>query len=158
MVELVKEPTETARALLNQHAHGVVVRLQLCVQARGPMEQVSVAHASENYGLEGDRHAMPDSARQVLLFEQETCAEYDFPLGALRENITTRGIALMSLPQGTRLHIGGAVLELTKQCEPCAFVDEIRAGLRAELKYKRGMLARVIQGGEIKVGDAIRAE
>lgn len=156
MVELVKEPTATSLAILNQHPNGVVVRLQLCVKAREPMQQVTAVGARTNYGLAGDRHAMPDSARQVLLLEQETCAEYDFPIGALRENITTRGIALMALPKGTILQIGDAQFELTKECEPCSLVDEVRDGLREALKHKRGMLARVRQGGEIRVGDKIQ--
>lgn len=156
MVELVQEQTETSRHILNQHAHGVVVWLQLCVKHRAPMAQVSRARAVENYGLEGDRHAMPDSSRQALLLAQETCVEYDIPIGALRENITVRGIDLQSLPEGTHLQIGGAIFETTRECEPCGFVDEVRQGLRAELQHKRGMLARVVRGGEIRVGQAIR--
>lgn len=155
MVELSKPDTPTAQAILQQHARGVVVNLQLCVKHQAPTRQVSHARAIENFGLEGDRHAMPDSARQVLLLAQETCVEYDFPIGALRENITTRGLDLMALPGGTRLEIGEAVLELTKACTPCGMVDEVRDGLRAELKHKRGMLARVVRGGEIQIGSRI---
>jgi MOSC domain-containing protein YiiM len=35
-------------------------------------------------------------------------------------------------------------------------MDELRDGLRAELEGKRGMLARVVEGGVIAVGDEIR--
>lgn len=155
MVELVKEHTETSKRILNQHEHGKVVSLQRCVKHMQPMQQVKTVRAIENRGLEGDRHAMPDSSRQVLLLEQETCIEYDFPAGAIRENITTRGIDLMALPKHTRLQIGDAIFELTKECEPCSFVDGVKPGLRAELEHKRGMLARVIRGGELTVGDKI---
>lgn len=155
MVELVKEHTETSRRILAQHAHGAVVSLQLCVKHKQPMQQVVSVMAIANRGLEGDRHAMPDSSRQVLLLEQETCLEYDFPIGAIRENITTRGIDLMALPKKTRLQIGDAILELTKECEPCSMVDDVRMGLRAELQHKRGMLARVVRGGEINIGSKI---
>ncbi|MBI4671114.1 MAG: MOSC domain-containing protein [Chloroflexi bacterium] len=120
------------------------------------MQQVSSVRAVENHGLEGDRHAMPDSSRQVLLLAQETCVEYDFPIGAIRENITTRGIDLMALPQGTVLEIGDSRLQITKECEPCAFVDGVRPGLREELQHKRGMLARVVRGGVMRVGSEIR--
>ncbi len=155
MVELVREHTETSRRILAQHAHGKVVSLQLCVKHKEPMQQVTSVMAIANRGLEGDRHAMPDSSRQVLLLEQETCLEYDFPIGAIRENITTRGIDLMSLPKNTRLQIGDAILELTKECEPCSMVDDVRMGLRQELQHKRGMLARVVRGGEINIGSKI---
>lgn len=156
MVELVKEQTQTSKQILEHYSHAHVVSLQLCVKHKQLMKQVASVRALENYGLEGDRHAMPDSSRQVLLLEQETCVEYDFPIGAIRENITTRGIDLMGLPKNTRLQIGEAILELTRECEPCSMVDDVRMGLSQELQHKRGMLARVVQGGEIKIGDAIR--
>lgn len=155
MVELSKTDAPAAQAILHQHARGVVVNLQLCVKHRAPMQHVSRVRALENFGLEGDRHAMPDSARQVLLLAQETCIEYDFPIGALRENITTRGIDLMALPDGTRLEIGGAIFELTKECTPCGMVEEVRDGLRETLRHKRGMLARVLRGGEIQIGSHV---
>lgn len=155
MVELVKEHTETSKQILEQYSHGKVVSLQLCAKHLKPMEPVKSVRAIENRGLEGDRHAMPDSSRQVLLLEQETCVEYDFPVGAIRENITTRGIDLMALPKHTRLQIGDAIFELTKECEPCSFVDTVKPGLRAELEHKRGMLARVIRSGELSVGNKI---
>ncbi len=41
---------------------------------------------------------------------------------------------------------------MTKECEPCSFVDSVKPGLRTELEHKRGMLARVLHGGEISVG------
>lgn len=155
-MKLVEEQTETSKTVLNQHPHGKVVSLQLCVKHKQPMHKVSRVRAIENRGLEGDRHAMPDSSRQVLLLPQETCLEYDFAIGAIRENITTRGLDLMSMRQGTRLQIGEALLETTKECEPCSMVEDVRAGLRQALDHKRGMLARVLRGGEIKIGDPIR--
>lgn len=154
-MELVKEHTELSTKILNQHTHGTVVNLQLCVKHLQPMQQVKSVMAIKNRGLEGDRHAMPDSSRQVLLLEQETCIAYDFPIGALRENITTRGIELMSLPKGTRIQVGKALFELTSECTPCSFVEGVKPGLRAELEHKRGMLARVLQGGEIHLGSKI---
>ncbi|MGB8648564.1 MAG: MOSC domain-containing protein [Anaerolineae bacterium] len=108
-----------------------------------------------NLGLEGDRHAIPNASRQVLFVEQEVLDRFGLPAGAIKENVTTRGISLMSLAGGTRLKIGEALFELTKECEPCSRMDEIRMGLQEELDGQRGMLARVIQGGEVHVGDRI---
>lgn len=136
--------------------NGTVVSIQLCVKHRQPMKSVASVRAIQNYGLEGDRHARANTARQVLLLEQETCEEYGFPIGAIRENITTRGIDLMTLPKGTKLGIGEAVLITTKECEPCSMVDDVRMGLREELAHKRGMLAKVLQSGEMRVGSTIR--
>ena len=40
-------------------------------------------------------------------------------------------------------------------CDPCHRMDELRDGLRAQLDDKRGMLAHVVEGGEIALGDPI---
>jgi MOSC domain-containing protein YiiM len=122
------------------------------------MEPVTAAKAIENLGLAGDRHAKADSKRQVLLIEAETLEKLGLRAGDVRENITTRGIALMELPIGARLRIGEAMLELAVQCEPCSLMDELRPGLRETLKGQRGMLARVTQSGTLSVGDAILIE
>ncbi len=135
---------------------GVVVSLQICAAHRAPMQAVNPARALENLGLEGDRHAMPDGKRQVLLMPAEVLDKLDIPVGAVKENITTRGIDLMHLPFGTRLQIGEALFELSRVCEPCSRMDEIRRGLQDELDGQRGMLARVVRGGELRVGDEIK--
>ena len=49
-------------------------------------------------------------------------------------------------------------MEIVGECEPCGKMDAIRMGLREELNHRRGMLAIVISGGSIKVGDSIRIE
>lgn len=135
---------------------GVVVSIQICPAHRAPMRRLETVRALENLGLEGDRHAVPDGLRQVLLIEEETLNRLDVPIGAVKENITTRGIPLMRLPQGTRLQIGEALFELTKPCEPCLRMEEIRLGLQEELQGQRGMLARVMRGGQLRIGDEIK--
>ncbi len=49
-------------------------------------------------------------------------------------------------------------MEIVGPCEPCHKMDAIREGLRKKLDGRRGMLATVINGGPIKVGDSIRIE
>jgi MOSC domain-containing protein YiiM len=51
--------------------------------------------------------------------------------------------------------VGDALFEVTIVCDPCRKMDALREGLRAELDGKRGMLARVVEGGEVAVGDEI---
>ena len=53
----------------------------------------------------------------------------------------------------SRVRAGEAVFEITMVCDPCHRMDELRHGLRAELDGKRGMLARVVEAGEVAVGD-----
>ena len=79
--------------------------------------------------------------------------------GQIKENITTSGLDLSLFQNGQVVFIGDAVtMELVGDCEPCGKMDAIRAGLRQELDGKRGVLAMVINGGPIKVGDSIRIE
>jgi MOSC domain-containing protein YiiM len=110
----------------------------------------------KNLGLRGDIHALPDSSRQVLLIESETLSEFGLAAADVKENITTSGIALMSLGRGQRLQIGtDVILEVTKGCAPCSRLDELRPGLRAAIDGRRGMLTRVERGGTIRRGDLI---
>ena len=139
-------------------SQATVASLQICPGPRQPMQPVASARAVENLGLEGDRHAKADSKRQVLLMEAETLIKFGLRVGDVKENITTRGIALMSLPVGARLRVGEAVLEITGVCRPCSRMDELVPGLREMLSGQRGMLARVAQGGTLRVGDSIVVE
>jgi len=123
------------------------------------MHQVPTAKLVEGVGIEGDKHASAASKRQVLLADREALDAVAVLPGTIKENVTVEGVDVMRLPAGTRLRLGGsAVLEITAICEPCFRMDEIRDGLRAELEGRRGMLARVVEGGTIGVGDAIRIE
>ena len=139
---------------------GHIISLQLCLEHRDPMSKVEGATLVTGYGIEGDRHATREGiriARQVLLMDTETLASFGLQAGQIKENITTEGIDLASLPEGQKIALGDdVVLRITGFCEPCARMDEIRDGLRVELNEKRGMLAYVVQGGEIKVGDGVR--
>ena len=138
-----------------------VVSLQLCVGHREPMKVVESVSARAGFGIEGDRHATSEGARklrQVLLMDEGTLEAFGLSHGQVRENITTSGIELSSLREGQRLALGGdAVLEITGPCAPCGRMDEVRPGLRRELEGRRGMLALVVKGGAIGVGDSIRA-
>lgn len=107
-------------------------------------------------GLDGCRHANPGSRRQVLLIEEETLDEFEFAPAIVKENVTTRGIELMSLPVDTRLRLGEEVeLWITGPCAPCGLMDEIREGLQEEIRGRRGVLAWVKTGGSVNVGDGI---
>ena len=107
-------------------------------------------------GIPGDSHFAPRSARQLLLVEMETLEDLALDPGQIRENITVRGLPLMSLTGGTRLSVGGAEVEVTKECTGCSRMDEIRPGLKGQLVGRRGMYARVISPGPVSLGDAVR--
>jgi MOSC domain-containing protein YiiM len=122
------------------------------------MQPVTAAQAVADFGLEGDRHAKAGSRRQVLLVEKETLDGLGLSPGIVRENITTQGANLMSLVPGQRLRLGrDVVLEVTGTCDPCHRLDEVRVGLSQEIAERRGVNARVVAGGSIRLGDAIAA-
>jgi len=137
---------------------GVVTSLQVCPGHGLAMEPVDPAVFVPGLGLEGCRHAVAGSRRQVLLIEEETLADVGLERGVVKENVTTRDIGLTALPVNTRLHLGREVeLWITGPCEPCGLLDEIRAGLQDELRGRRGVLAWVKRGGTVRVGDRIEA-
>ncbi len=123
------------------------------------MRLVTAASLNAGIGLEGDKHAVARSNRQVLLVDKEALDALGLEPGTVKENLTVQGLHVMALPLGTRLRLGpNAVLEITSVCEPCFRMDEIRQGLRLELDGRRGMNSRVIMGGSIAVGDPVQIE
>ncbi|MDT0345198.1 MOSC domain-containing protein [Streptomyces litchfieldiae] len=111
--------------------------------------------------------------RQVHLMHQELFDElgragFQVLPGQLGENITTSGIDLLGLPTGTLLHIGDtAIVEVTGLRNPCHQIDNFQHGLLKQVVgrdesgnvvRKAGIMSIVIQGGEIRPGDMIRAE
>jgi MOSC domain-containing protein YiiM len=136
---------------------GKVINLFLKTAHQQPMTPVDSVKAIEARGLEGDL-SFGRSRRQILLMELEILDRFGLFPGAVRENITTRGIRLIGLGPGTRLRLGETTLEITGDCTPCSFIDTLRPGLQEEITGERGMLARVIAGGSIRVGDNIHIE
>ena len=120
----------------------------------GRSEARERVRALEGHGLEGCSHANPPR-REVLFASQEHLDAVGVEPGAIRENITVAGADVQTWPIGQRLRVGDALLEITMVCDPCERMDQLRQGLRAELDGKRGMLAHVVEGGEITVGAAI---
>jgi MOSC domain-containing protein YiiM len=108
----------------------------------------------EGQGLEGCAHANPPK-REVLFASAEHLDAVGVAPGAIRENLTVEGADVQTWPVGQQVRVGEAVFEITMVCDPCHRMDELRQGLRAELDGKRGMLARVVEGGEVAVGDEI---
>ena len=105
-------------------------------------------------GLEGCAHANPPK-REVLFASKEHLDSVNVEPGATRENITIDGADVEKWPVGQRVRVGAAEFEITMVCDPCHRMDELRDGLRTELQGKRGMLARVVESGEVAVGDEI---
>ena len=132
-----------------------VSNLFLAVERRKPMKAVENAMALADRGFEGCIHARLGGKRQLLIVASETLSTFGLAPGILRENITTVGLNTAEMKPQQRLVVGSAVLEVTIPCEPCSRMDEIRTGLQEALKNRRGVLCRVIEGGQISRGDVI---
>lgn len=134
-------------------------------------------------GVAGDAHAgvtvrhrsrvaidpTQQNLRQVHLIAAElledlAAAGFGIAPGALGENVTTRGVDLLALPQGTRLvFAGGAAVTVTGLRNPCAQIEAFRPGLLGQvllqtdagLVRRAGIMAVVAAGGPIRAGDTI---
>jgi MOSC domain-containing protein YiiM len=121
----------------------------------GRMDGHERRQAIAGEGLEGCAHANPPK-REVLFASKQHLDAVGVEPGATRENLTVVGDDVEQWPIGQRVRVGdAAVFEITMVCDPCHRMDELRQGLRAELEGRRGMLARVVETGEVAVGDEI---
>ena len=120
-----------------------------------PMHSQQQVMVVEGLGLEGDRYARSNRAGQIMLMPGEQLDSLDLWPGAVRENLTTRGLDAVALRPGTRLKVGTAVLEVTGPAPPCSHNGKKDSGFRRLLGGQRGLLCHAVQGGEIAVGDPI---
>ena len=121
----------------------------------GRMDARERARAVEGHGLEGCAHARPGTKRQVLFASREHLDALGVEPGRIRENFTVEGADVHTWPIGQRVRAGGALFEISMVCDPCERMDAIRPGLQAELEGKRGMLARVLETGDVAAGDEL---
>ena len=136
-----------------------VLHLFQCLAHREPMREFDEVLAVENKGFQDCIHGRSGSARQVLLMDLETLEEFGIAPGRARENITTRGIALGTLPLGQRLRAGEVLLEVTKPCTPCHLMDEIRQGLQEAIRGRSAACyVESSNPGRIRRGDRVEIE
>ncbi len=158
--------------------------------SRSPRHTFSKAAADSirliaGLGVEGDAHAgatvkhrsrvarnpAQPNLRQVHLIQAELFEElraggFAVGPGQMGENVTTRGIDLLGLPTGARLHLGEeAVVEITGLRNPCSQIDDFQPGLmgavlgrdaRGNVVRKAGVMGVVVAGGWVRAGDPLR--
>lgn len=140
----------------------------------------------KDLGVEGDAHSgrtvkhrsrvakdpTQPNLRQVHIIHQElldTLNQNGFKVkpGNLGENITTQHLDVLSLPENTLLKIGQSIIKVTGLRNPCAQLDNFQEGLlnavldrddKGNLIRKAGIMAIVLQGGIINIGDTINIE
>jgi MOSC domain-containing protein YiiM len=163
---------------------GVVVAVSLSPSYTFTKPVADAITLIAGHGVQGDVHAgvtvkhrsrvAADPTRPNLrqvhllhaeLFEELAGSGFSLTPGLIGENITTRGIDLLALPQGTRLHIGAsAVVEVTGLRNPCYQLDDLQKGLlkatldrdaEGNLVRKAGVMAVVAAGGDVRPGDPV---
>ena len=138
-----------------------------------PMRVVEQALAEPGTGLVGDRYLVSNGMRSngrgsgkrgVTLIQAEhlpviaALAGHDAVTPAtLRRNVVVSGLPLMAL-KGRRFRIGEVLLEGTGPCDPCSRMElALGPGGYNAMRGHGGLCARILEGGTLRVGDAVVA-
>jgi MOSC domain-containing protein YiiM len=149
---------------------GTVEALHFTPRSFLPMRSAPQLTLIAGVGIVGDRYATgdgfysdrPEEGRQITLFEAETLEALlrdhaiTLAAGDHRRNVTTRGVPLNHLV-GRRFHIGTALVEGTRLSTPCRHIEQITGQeIFTLLLHRSGLNARILDGGVIRCGDAVR--
>ena len=130
---------------------------------RGPMDPRESATLIEGKGLEGS--VGRSSRRQVTIIEREVWdalmkeTNASAPPSTRRANLMISGVSLADTRKRV-LRIGDTRLEISGETKPCERMEEAVPGLRAAMypNWRGGAFAKVLNGGEIRVGDRVELE
>ena len=163
----------TVIAVASDQRHNFSKPLQDVIKLTAGIGVAGDAHAGVTVQHLSDKKKNPTAPnlRQVHLmhaelFDELAKQEIAVRAGQMGENIVTRGIDVLTLPQATRFLIGDeAIVEITGLRSPCKQLNTIHPGLLKAVVEKRpdgsvnkksGVMAIVITGGIIRAGDAIK--
>lgn len=139
---------------------GKVVAVNISKETGVRKKDVGRGELVPDFGLRDDAHG-GIWHRQVSLLAMESIrkmVEKGLKVGPgdFAENICTEGLDLTELPIGTRLRIGPeSLLEVTQIGKVCHTRCAIFYQAGDCIMPREGIFCRVLQGGEIKVGDPI---
>lgn len=125
-------------------------------------DDVKEGYFLQDYGMDDDAHADSKSHRQVSLMAKESIEKMrelglNVGPGDFAENLTTEGLNLVSLPVGTEISIGNEVrLEITQIGKECHTKCAIYRAVGQCIMPEEGVFTRVVRGGTVKTGDAIK--
>ena len=143
-----------------QRTRGVI--RAVCISERRGVQKhpVETILLRPHHGIVGDAHA-GDWHRQVSILAKESVdqmqekAAVKLLPGAFAENILCEGLALSSLPIGTRLQVGTALCEVTQIGKECHADCAIRRQAGDCVMPREGVFAVVLEEGEARPGDGI---
>lgn len=151
---------------------GVVAHLHITARAFLPMRSMEAIELVAGKGIVGDRYMIgteqgfysekPEEGRQITLFEEEAldCIRRDYGIEMApeehRRNVTTRGVALNHLVK-RQFWLGECLLEVTRLSVPCRHIEAIlEKPVFDPMVHRSGLNCRILRGGTVRVGDAIR--
>jgi MOSC domain-containing protein YiiM len=149
------------------HVVGQVEAIIVRGSPREPARSIAATEALAGIGLADDRLGQRGGAeistRQVTLIQAEHLPVIAQLAGVaaadpvrLRRNVVVSGINLLAL-RNAKVRVGDAVLEIVGPCAPCSRMEEeVGPGAYAAMRGHGGMTARIVEGGAIRVGDAVR--
>jgi MOSC domain-containing protein YiiM len=153
-------------AVVEGHVAGIFIAPERAM----PMTSVDEVEAVPGRGLQGDRYfertgtysQKPGTGREVTLIESEAMEAaarddgVDLAPGDPRRNLVTVGVALNHLV-GREFFVGGVRLRGMRLCEPCAHLARlVRRPVVKPFLHRGGLRTEIVQGGTIRVGDAVR--
>ena len=137
-----------------------IVAIHVAKASRLPMQQKDVVDVEAGRGIVGDRYH-GTRHRHVTVQSRESLDEAAGVFGAevpshfTRRNLTISHGAVPREP-GARLTIGDVVLEAVRVAAPCKLLDDtIGQGAQEALRRRAGTVFRVLEGGEIRLGDLV---
>ncbi|TGE28192.1 MOSC domain-containing protein [Hymenobacter metallicola] len=133
---------------------------------REPLVSLSEVEVLTDARLQGDHaRVKPGGKRQITLVQHEHLASVagflgqSSPIdpGRLRRNLVISGLNLLAL-KNRRVRLGDEViLEITGECHPCSRMEEeLGPGGYNAMRGHGGLTARIVQGGRLRVGDAVQ--
>ena len=138
--------------------------IAVCTSDRKGIQKkdVSTAHFSAEWGIDGDAHA-GKWHRQISLLSADKIEAFNkrganvIP-GAFGENLVVEGFDFRALPVGTLLRCNDVLLEMTQIGKECHSHCEIYKKMGDCIMPREGVFARVIEPGTITVGDEMVIE
>ena len=136
----------------------------ICISEKRGTQKTEVEKAVlvKDWGIEGDAHA-GNWHRQVSLLSLEKIEEFwkrgaEVSFGAFGENLIVEGYDFRNLPVGTRFRCGEVLLEMTQIGKECHSHCQIYKVMGDCIMPREGVFAKVLEGGEISVGDELVLE
>jgi MOSC domain-containing protein YiiM len=140
---------------------GELISISFNPRSGFPRQRHERAEVRADYGVVGDHLAGKSKKRHLNIMDAERLEELEaegFPAwpGELGETLVIQGVRLDRLPVGTRIRIGPTMIaETTGLREPCYKLTPLDPRMPEDVVGRVGMMARVLTGGEIRVGDPV---